>query len=156
MLQGTSSNCEQQLVITLSEQLSSEVTSIQETIHTSMKRVVVYVGRQLLNRNALLLPSAHSLLCQYVHDQLSANNLEAGDIAKMVTSRWVLSSLTAAVQNHIAYKCTVRKYGTLIYRPNADLRPALSQALWTLQHLRNSDDHASEECARSNLSSERS
>ncbi len=129
----------QHLITTLSDQLHvpSETTSIQEAIDTSMKRVVVYVGRQLLNRNALLLPSVHSLLCQYVHGQLSANNLEAGDIAKMVTSRWVLSSLTAALQNHIAYQCPVRKYGTLIYRPhNTDLRPALSQALWMSRDLK--------------------
>lgn len=34
----------------------------------------------------------------------------------------------------MAYKYTVRKYGTLIYRPNTDLQPVLAQALWRVQN----------------------
>ena len=94
-----------------------------------MKWVIVYVGRQLLDRNALHLPSVHDLLCQYIIEVLSTHNLESEDIiTKLVTSRWVLSSLLATLQNHIAYTCTVRIYGiyTLIYRPNTDLRLILA------------------------------
>ena len=33
------------------------------------------------------------------------------------------------------YNCSVRKYGTLLYRPKVDLRPALAQALWRSQNI---------------------
>ncbi len=81
----------------------------------------------------LPLPTVYDMLCQYTDELLRANNLESEAIKKLVTSRWVLSSLTATLQYHIAYKCTVRKYGTLIYRPNTDLLPVLTQALWRVR-----------------------
>ncbi len=50
----------------------------------------------------------------------------------------MLSSLTATLKHHIAYKCTVHKY-----RPNTDLRPVLAQALWRIRsytHTSNSQE----------------
>ena len=46
-----------QLISTLTQQLSLEASSIQESIDISMKRVTIDVGKQLLEGNALLLPS---------------------------------------------------------------------------------------------------
>ncbi len=86
-----------------------------------MKRVTIDVARELMNRNALLLPAVHDMLHQYTSELLRKNNLESTDVTKLATSRWVLSSLTGTLKNHIAYKCTVRMYGTLIYRPNMTL-----------------------------------
>ena len=48
-----------------------------------------------------------------------------GDIHKSVTCMWVLSCLKANLQHHITYRCTVRKCGTLVFRPNIDLIPSL-------------------------------
>ncbi len=48
---------------------------------------------------------------------------------------WVLSSLIANLQHHMTYRCTVRKYGTLILRPNTDLMPSLQKTLWRLRQL---------------------
>ena len=95
-----------------------------------MKRVIVYVDKQLVDRNALLLPSVHDLLFQYIIEVLRAHNLGSENITKLVTFRWVLSTLKATLQNHmnIVYTCTVHEYGTSIYRPNTDLQPALDQA----------------------------
>ena len=59
------------------------------------------------------------------------------DIMKLFQARWVLSSLTAALDYHLSYKCTVRRYGTLLYRSNLDIRPALTQALWKLRNSAN-------------------
>ena len=117
--------------MTLSQQISSNVSSVKEAIDASMKRVVVDVGRELMDKNALLLPTVRDLLCQYATELLRVNNL---DITQLVTSRWILSNLTTTLQDHMAYKCSVRKYGTLIYRPNTDLRLTLAQALWRVQN----------------------
>ena len=52
-----------------------------------------------------------------------------------VTSRWVVNNLTATLKHHLMYNCSVCKYGTLLYRPQVDLRPALAQALWRSQNI---------------------
>ena len=123
------------LIATLSAQVCTKVTSVGGAIENAMKRISVYVGRQLLEGKALVLPVVHGLLCQYIDEELLANNLEAENVPKLLTSRWVLSSLRATLQKHIAYNCTVRKYGTLIYRPQTDLRPVLAEALWRIHNM---------------------
>ncbi len=65
----------QELIIALSEQVSAEVNSIQEAIDASMKRVIIDVATELIERNALLLPTVHDMLCQYTNELLRANNL---------------------------------------------------------------------------------
>ena len=52
-----------------------------------------------------------------------------------VTSQWLLSNLTTALQHHLEYACKAKKYGTILYRPNADLILLLQQSLSKLhQH----------------------
>ena len=46
---------------------------------------------------------------------------------------WVLSNLTNRLQLHIGYSCTVKKYGTVLYRPNADFKGLLQRLLWKLK-----------------------
>ena len=47
----------EQVINTLSRKVPSEASSIQEAIDSSMNRIAIYVGQQLLEGNALLLPS---------------------------------------------------------------------------------------------------
>ena len=47
---------------------------------------------------------------------------------------WLRSSLSSLLQHHMAYKCTVPKYGTLIYRYGGDLVHALTVALGQGNH----------------------
>ena len=97
-----------------------------------MTRVVVAVGRDLLNGGVMLLPDVHNLFNLYA-SELSSHLREEIDTSKLVTSANILSNIKVNLQHHIAYSCKMRKHGTLIYRPNADLRPALAQALWRLR-----------------------
>ena len=39
------------------------------------------------------------------------------------------------LKTSLMYSCSVRKYGTLLYWPQVDLRPALAQALWRSQNI---------------------
>lgn len=55
--------------------------------------------------------------------------------------------LTANLGHHIAYSCKVRKYGTLVYRANADLIPLLSEALWKLQNAKSIQGNSSIDCS---------
>ena len=108
------------------------VNSVEEAIDISTTRIIVYVAYKLLDRKGLLLTHVHDLLCQQISELIVAHQLEKDNtsISSLVTVKWVLSSLTATLTKHMAYSCKVRKYGTLIYRPHADLRPALAEALW--------------------------
>lgn len=60
---------------------------------------------------------------------------EEVEVDKLVSSRWILSNLTANLKHHVNYTCKVRKYGTLLYRSNSDLLYPLTQALGKLRKL---------------------
>ena len=125
----------EKLITTLFRQVFVETKFLQEAIDKSIKRISIYVGKQLLQNSALLLPPVHQLLCQYINEELQIQNLDAEDMTK-VTSPWALSNLTAILKHHlIMYNCSVPKYGTLLYRPQVDLGPALAQALWRSQSI---------------------
>ena len=123
------------LITTLSHQIHAPNTiqSTSDLIDAAMTRVVVSVGRELLEGNVMLLPDVHELFNSNA-SQLSQHLHENINIPELVTSAYVLSNLMANLQHHIMYSCKVKKYGTLIYRPNSDLRPALAQALWRLRN----------------------
>ncbi len=123
------------IVNTLAQEVSvtSSARSIQEAIDCAMKQVIVHVGKELLDGNVMLLASAHDLLAQYAVKLLQHEH-QKEDITKLVQARWVLSSLTGTLDYHLSYNCTVRRYGTLLYRSDSDIRPALTRALWKLRN----------------------
>ena len=52
--------------------------------------------------------NVYNLLCQNANDTLKSHNLESSiKVSNIVSTRWVLSSLTAALQGHIMYHCTI-------------------------------------------------
>ena len=99
-----------------------------------MNRVVLAVGRELLYRNALLLPTVHEWFCSFAAEH-PYHLKEDIDVTKLVTSANILSNLIASLQHHITYSCKVKKYGTLHYRPNTDLTQNLAHALWHLRQV---------------------
>ena len=116
--------------------------SVNELIEAATNRVVVTVGRKLLNGNVLLLSNVHDLFCSFATELLYYLNEEI--VISLITSAYILSSLTASLQLHIEYCCKTKKYGTLLYRPNTDLKPALAQSLWQLrQKTKNESDPTS-------------
>ena len=44
----------------------------------------------------------------------------------------------------MVYSCKVRKYGTLVYRPNSDLIRLLSEAMWKLRNVESTPDERPE------------
>ena len=63
--------------------------------------------------------------------ELSPTNVKTSWVEKWRCSClcW-LSILTILLQHHLAISCKVRKYGTLLYRPNVDFNTLLAQNLW--------------------------
>ena len=110
----------------------AKVLTTQDVIDVSIMKTVVSVGNILLENRAILLPSIHETFMGHVTDTSRVADISLED-TEDVSSRYILSSLTASLQHHITYSCKVRKYGTLVHRPNADLVPLLSEALWKLR-----------------------
>ena len=87
----------------------------------------------------MLLPCIHDIFVDCATDIVNATNMaNVSDVhvEQLVTSRYILSNLINHLQHHLTYKCTVRKYGTIILRPNTDLIPILSKALWDIHTLK--------------------
>ena len=82
-----------------------------------MGKTLEMVGNLLLNRQAILLPCIHDQFTTYIREIVAAKGFHETH----VTSRRILSELTANFQHHIAFSCKVRKYGTLVYRRNSNL-----------------------------------
>ena len=122
----------EQLLDTLSKQHTMTINCTQAAIEQSMREVVIYVGRELLKHRALLLPKIYTMLCKKAKDTVKLYNLDCTtDVTSIVSTRWVLSSITASLEGHVQYHCAVRKYGTVIYRQSSDLHTELSHALWS-------------------------
>lgn len=93
------------------------------------------IGNELLQRNVLLLPTVHDIFSGYVDEMAQGLTIN-----KVVSSAWILSNLTVALGKNITYTFGTRKFGTIIYRSNSDLVPALSHALWKIRNMSKGQD----------------
>ena len=96
-----------------------------------MNRVVSAVAGVLLNGNAVLLPDVHDWFCYFAGQQ--SHNLSDICVSKLGTSANIPNTLIGTLQHHITYTCSIKTYGTLIYRPDIDLTAALTRTLWRLR-----------------------
>ena len=106
---------------------------LQQVCDLAMDKTVVHVVEELLQRKAILLPAVHDFFLEKHDEILATINLHETEAKTTVTSLWVLSNLTSALQHHLVYSCKARKYGTLLYGPNTDLAPLLQQSLSRLR-----------------------
>ena len=114
-----------------------QVTS-KNVVQVAMTKTLCTVGEILLNRKAILLPSIQEHFRSYAKDMIAAQSTENLPDVDAVTCRWILSHLIANLHHHVAYSCKVHMYGTLVYRPHTDLAPLLNEAMWRLQHAKES------------------
>ena len=90
----------------------------------------VHVGEALLKQNALLLPNVYDLfhnkfmeitnLCGIVLNQ---------DLHTLANPSWLRSQLSSLLEHHMAYQCSVKRNGTVLYRYGGDLLYALNVSL---------------------------
>lgn len=115
--------------------MTDEVSTISDVLTFSMKKAIAYVAEQLLNRKAILLTSVHDFFCCFANDLMMSKNMGKPDVPvhELVTPRNILSNLAANLHHHLKYKCTIRKFGTLLYRADEDILPYLTRVLWNLR-----------------------
>ena len=86
----------------------------------------IYVGEILLKQNAILLPDVYDHFSDKVLD-ISRLRQVTIDKDEMSTTNpnWFRSQLSSILEHHMAYRCSVKRYGTLLYCYGGDLLPAL-------------------------------
>ena len=127
----------------LIDNLGQQATEAHDLIHRATNKMLIEVGGMLLENRAALLPTIHSEFIQYARDLMSESRIQELPDLQLITSRCILSEIIATFQHHVIYACKVRKYGTLVYRPNSDLVVLLSEALWKMKQI---NAHVSIQC----------
>ena len=92
-----------------------------------VRLVAIDVGEALLKQTAMLLPQVY----RDFKEQLLVVTKQCGIIVNqdLPSHSWLSSQLCSLLDHHIAYKCSVLKHGTILYRYGGDLFHALSVSL---------------------------
>ena len=120
------------LIDTLGQQTST-MGNAQDIICDATIRMLVTVGKMLMENRAMLLPTIHSDFMHYAGGLFAAKDMQDPLELKYISSRSVISEITGKFQHHVTYTCKVRKHGTLVYRHDSDILTLLSEALWKLK-----------------------
>ena len=87
------------------------------------------VGKALLKQTALLLPNVYKEFHTKLTEVKNLCGILLSDIDTISNPTWLRSQLCCLLEHHMVYKCSVKKYGTLLYRYGGDLVHALTVAL---------------------------
>ena len=125
--------------VSYDDELQSLVESIRQPVTDDIvclatTKMLIMVGKMLLNNKATLLPTICSEFKTYVNELSTAVDIQKHPEIQLVSSKWILTEILAKYQHHVTYICKVRKYGTLVYRPTSDVHALLSEALCNHVH----------------------
>ena len=91
---------------------------------------VLYVANKLQQDMALLLPHVATVfLSFYSQGDREELYLVLGDGRVKFSPRWLMHQLITHLQPYMAYRCVIKKVGTLLYSKNSDVLKCLSLAL---------------------------
>ena len=114
----------------LQDNIASAVT-LTDLLQVAMQQVLIFVARELLEGNALLLPDISDKFCAIAASMSHHLDIE---VSKLATPAHILSNICGCLQHHVQYTCKTKKYGTLLYRAGmADLTQTVARALWKLR-----------------------
>jgi len=86
------------------------------------------VGEALLNQTAILLPEVYNNFTSKVYSVLEEYKLQNEPNQCLPKNIWLRNQLSSLLEHHMAYKCSLPKYGTVLYRYGGDLIHALTMA----------------------------
>ena len=94
---------------------------------------------------ALLLPDVYDSFLVKLNQVIQLRGITGcTDIGSNVTPNWLRSQLSSLLDHHMAFQCSVRKYGTVLYRHGGDLLHALNVTLGQMRHQNHQSDHKRE------------
>ena len=118
------------------KKIKSEVQSVdkikteEQALTHSVCRAAILVGETLLDQNAILLPEVWEYFEKIFQDVIMGIGLSPQhELHSMANPNWLLSQISVHLQQHMAYKCSVKCYGTVLYRNGGDLLHALNVSL---------------------------
>ena len=108
--------------------IRSEIRTFEQVVTHAVQVSAIYVGESLLKQTALLLPDVYDSFMSYVMEtsQLCNINHENTSTTQPI---WLLNQVSSLLDFHLAYKCPVKRFGTVLYRHGGDLVHALSVSL---------------------------
>lgn len=110
--------------------IKKEICTQDQALLHSISRSAILVGETLLEQNAVLLPEVYDYFQKtYAGITMSQNIVVQHGLNTTLSSNWLLSELSAILEYHMAYRCSVRRYGTVLYRYGGDLLHALNVSL---------------------------
>ena len=108
----------------------SDVHTLDQAIQFTSNVLAVEVGEAILKQTALLLPSTYEKFCDKLTAMTTAHGIQINEeIPKLVTANWLCSQLSSMLEHHLAFRCSVKRYGTVLYRYGGDLLHALNVSL---------------------------
>ena len=109
---------------------NQEICTQDQALMHSVRLSAVLVGETLLKQNALLLPEVFDYCERVLNDVTISQGIALNqNLHDIVSSNWLLSQLSAILEQHMAYRCSVKRYGTVLYRYGGDLLHALNVSL---------------------------
>lgn len=126
----------------------SDIRTLDNALTYTSTLSAIHVGNALLKQTALLLPEVYERFKAQLLDFTKQHNIIVmkEDIPGSV---WLRSQLSSKLEHHMAYKCSIMRIGTVIYRYGGDIFHALSVSLGQARN-HDSKDKLSEVCLELN------
>ena len=108
----------------------SDIHTIDQAYTHAVHMSAVHVGECLLKQTALLLPDVYDTFISYVTETTGLCNIQhERDIESIAKPSWLRIQLSSLLEHHLAYRCPVKRFRTVLYRHGGDLVHALSMSL---------------------------
>ena len=105
-----------------------EISTQEEAVSHAVRMSAVLVGETLLVQNAILLPEVFDYF-ESIYSMTAQDVVQQCSLHSIANPTWLLSQLSALLEQHMSYRCSVKKYGTVLYRYGGDLLHALNVSL---------------------------
>ena len=108
----------------------SDIHTLDQAVSCAAHYSAVHVGESLLKQNALLLPVVYEFFQSKLMEIMKVRGIVPNqDIHIIANPNWLRSQLSSLLEHHMAYRCSVKRYGTVLYRYGGDLVHALNVSL---------------------------
>lgn len=132
------------------------ISDFESVVSYTCRITAIHVGEALLKHTALLLPEVYELFNRTLKENTYPRDITVDpEMADTLTTTWLRSQLSSILQPHMAYRCSVKKCGTVLYRYGGDLVHALNVALGEVRKLKiesTADPHSTDQKFQCNLS----
>ena len=106
------------------------INTCDYAVEYATKSVAVTLDKALLKQTAMLLPHVYTIFVERLTTVIENNGISTTK-QDHPSQSWLRSELSSQLEHHMTYRCSVRKYGTLLYRYGGDLVHALTVSLAT-------------------------